>query len=93
MSFLGRAEQTGPEIEFAEPTPDDLEIPYTDTKLQSNETETSVKNILLAIYYAAKTSLKEQGVNILYITLERPCPASYQGKIVPGPCINTVVRK
>ena len=69
MSFLGRAEQMGPEIEFAEPTPDELEIAYTDTKLQTNETETSLQNKLLAIYYAAKTSLEEQGVNILYITL------------------------
>jgi superfamily I DNA and/or RNA helicase/very-short-patch-repair endonuclease len=69
MSFLGKAEQTGPEIEFTEPTPDELEIAYTDTKLQTNETEMSLQNKLLAVYYAAKTSLEEQGVNILYITL------------------------
>jgi very-short-patch-repair endonuclease len=69
LSFSGKAGEGGEEIEFAEPTADQLELSYTDTKLQTGETETSLQNKLLAIYYAARTSIEEQGVNILYITL------------------------
>jgi very-short-patch-repair endonuclease len=69
MSFLGKQQDITNPLEFSEPSVDDLQQSYTDTKLQTAETETSLQNKLLAIYYAARTSIEEQGVNILYITL------------------------
>jgi very-short-patch-repair endonuclease len=40
-----------------------------DTVLQTGETETSLQSRLLNTYYTARTSIEEQGVNILYIAL------------------------
>jgi very-short-patch-repair endonuclease/DNA polymerase III delta prime subunit len=48
--------------------PEQEEVVY-DTRLQTQETVTSLQNRLLNTYYAARTSLEEQGVNILFITL------------------------
>lgn len=42
---------------------------FTDTKLQTNETETNLQHRLLNTYYDARTSIEEQGVNILYLSL------------------------
>jgi very-short-patch-repair endonuclease len=42
---------------------------YTDNKLQTGELEASLQKRLLQTYYAAKTSIEEQGVNILYLAL------------------------
>ncbi|NIG54656.1 DUF3320 domain-containing protein [Chitinophaga sp. Cy-1792] len=42
---------------------------YTDTKLQTNENNATLQHKLLNTYYAARTNLEEQGVNILYISL------------------------
>jgi superfamily I DNA and/or RNA helicase/very-short-patch-repair endonuclease len=69
MSFLGKPDNNGNTLQFSDPTPDELHQTYIDTKLQTVETETTLQNKLLAIYYAARTSIEEQGVNILYITL------------------------
>ncbi|RYF96306.1 MAG: DUF4011 domain-containing protein, partial [Chitinophagaceae bacterium] len=69
MSFVGKGESNAQELQFTEPSPDELQLSYADTKLQTSETETSLQKKLLAIYYAARTSMEEQGVNILYITL------------------------
>jgi hypothetical protein len=71
MSFAGRpANENGlPEKAFAEWDADQLKQVYTDTKLQTNETENALQHKLLNTYYAARTSLEEQGVNTLYITL------------------------
>lgn len=71
MSFSGKPdkESGSPVLEFIEPTPDVLQQGYTDTKLQVNENETILQQKLLSIYYAARTSIEEQGINILYITL------------------------
>lgn len=41
----------------------------TDLRLQTNETETVLQRRLLQTYYAARTSMEEQGVNILYLAL------------------------
>ncbi len=46
-----------------------LKETYTNTKLQTSETESSLQTRLLNTYYAARTSIEEQGVNILYISL------------------------
>ncbi|RYZ62020.1 MAG: DUF4011 domain-containing protein, partial [Chitinophagaceae bacterium] len=69
MSFVGKREGNEQELEFTEPSAHELQLSYADTKLQTNETETSLQKKLLAIYYAARTSMEEQGVNILFITL------------------------
>ncbi|MBW8686117.1 DUF3320 domain-containing protein [Chitinophaga rhizophila] len=39
------------------------------TRLQTTETATALQDRLLNTYYAARTSLEEQGVNILFLTL------------------------
>lgn len=71
MSFLGRPmkDATAQELEFIEPTPDEIQEGYTDTKLQTAETENALQLKLLNTYYAARTSLEEQGVNTLFISL------------------------
>jgi very-short-patch-repair endonuclease/DNA polymerase III delta prime subunit len=42
---------------------------YTDTKLQTNETDDHLQRRLLNTYYDARTSIEEQGINILYLSL------------------------
>jgi very-short-patch-repair endonuclease len=42
---------------------------YRDTVLQTSETETALQSRLLNTYYTARTSIEEQGVNILYMAL------------------------
>jgi hypothetical protein len=71
MTFLGRAEKEGnaQEIPFAEQTEEEVLQAYTDTKLQTAETETALQQKLLNTYYAARTSLEEQGINTLYLSL------------------------
>ena len=71
MSFTGRSvrEEGEPEVSVPEPDEQELEEAYSDTRLQTNETETVLLKKLLDTYYAARTSLEEQGVNILYISL------------------------
>lgn len=70
MTFLGRPTKDGTsEIEFIEMEEIELQESYSDTKLQTNETELALQNKLLNTYYSARTSLEEQGVNILYISL------------------------
>jgi hypothetical protein len=51
--------------ELAQPT----EESYQDTKLQTSETEQKLQTRLLNTYYFARTSIEEQGVNILYLAL------------------------
>ncbi|WP_276485373.1 DUF3320 domain-containing protein [Paraflavitalea pollutisoli] len=41
----------------------------TDTKLQTNEPDLQLQRRLLNTYYDARTSIEEQGVNILYLSL------------------------
>ncbi|QHS61679.1 DUF3320 domain-containing protein [Chitinophaga agri] len=80
MTFLPKADvkekkavaeqETIPEIVPVEPVvlPEVEEVVY-DTRLQTAETATALQNRLLNTYYAARTSLEEQGVNILFLTL------------------------
>jgi very-short-patch-repair endonuclease/DNA polymerase III delta prime subunit len=42
---------------------------YTDTKLQTAEIDSSLQHKLLNTFYAARTSLEEQGINTLFLTL------------------------
>lgn len=71
MSFLGRPSKDGSQEEMAfaameEPVSEES---YSDNRLQTNETETALLRRLLNTYYAARTSIEEQGVNILYVSL------------------------
>ena len=79
MTFLPKTdvkEKKETATEFTEPVilpepvtlPEPEEIVY-DTRLQTTETPAALQNRLLNTYYAARTSLEEQGVNILFLTL------------------------
>src|ERR1700712_3402870 len=54
MTFLAASDATGN---------------FTDTKLQTDEEEAKLQSRLLNTYYFARTSVEEQGVNILYLAL------------------------
>ncbi len=71
MTFLAKPEksESPTELPFAEPDAAALQQAYTDTKLQTAETENALQHKLLNTYYAARTSIEEQGVNMLYISL------------------------
>ena len=45
------------------------ETKYQDTRLQTDEEEQKLQSRLLNTYYFARTSIEEQGVNILYLAL------------------------
>ena len=47
----------------------DTEDNYQDTRLQTGEDEEKLQSRLLNTYYFARTSIEEQGVNILYLAL------------------------
>lgn len=68
MSFLGRPDKKQDEeaVEYNEPVSKEA---YTDTRLQTNETQVNLHAKLLNTYYAARMSMEEQGVNILYLSL------------------------
>ncbi len=71
MSFIGRPskDDSALEIEFIELSESELEESYGDTKLLTNETDITLSRRLLNTYYSARTSIEEQGVNILYVSL------------------------
>ena len=46
-----------------------LDARFTDTYLQTALTSKQLQTRLLATYYAARTSIEEQGVNTLYLAL------------------------
>jgi very-short-patch-repair endonuclease len=71
MSFLGRPGKDD-ESDFAdlpELSEDELLDAYNDTRLQTNETEKKLQTKILNTFYFARTSIEEQGVNILYLSL------------------------
>lgn len=71
MTFLGRPGKDNDEelFELPELSEPQLQDAYNDTKLQTNETETKLQTKILNTYYFAKTSIEEQGVNMLYLAL------------------------
>lgn len=71
MSFLERPDQDAGQqnLLWEEPTTDTLQLASADTRLQTAESESSLQQKLLNTYYAARTSLEEQGVNTLFISL------------------------
>lgn len=71
MTFLGRPGKDDDEdvLELPALSEPELKDAYNDTRLQTNETEQKLQTKILNTYYFAKTSLEEQGVNILYLAL------------------------
>lgn len=71
MSFIGRPGKDNKEdlFDLPELTQPELDASYIDTKLQINETEQKLQAKILNTYYFARTSIEEQGINILYISL------------------------
>ena len=77
MTFLGIPEKksTQVQLEIMESDAEETELmqpteeSYHDTKLQTNESEQQLQTKLLNTYYFARTSIEEQGVNILYLAL------------------------
>ncbi|WP_462264683.1 DUF3320 domain-containing protein [Mucilaginibacter sp.] len=77
MTFLGIPEKksTQVQLEIMESDVEETELmqpteeSYHDTKLQTNESEQQLQTKLLNTYYFARTSIEEQGVNILYLAL------------------------
>ena len=71
MTFLGRPGKEDSEELFELPALSEPELQdgYNDTRLQTNETEQKLQSKILNTYYFAKTSIEEQGVNMLYLSL------------------------
>ena len=71
MTFLGRPGKEEDEtlFELPELTEPELQDAQNDTKLQTNEFEQKLQVKILNTYYFAKTSIEEQGVNMLYLAL------------------------
>lgn len=71
MTFLGRPgkDEDDELFELPELTEPEIQDAYNDTRLQTNETETKLQTKILNTYYFAKTSIEEQGVNMLYLAL------------------------
>lgn len=74
MTFLGRPGKKEMEEDEEMPelpplTEDELQEAYHDTRLQTNESEQKLQTKILNTYYAARTSLEEQGVNTLFLSL------------------------
>ncbi|MEA5405465.1 DUF3320 domain-containing protein [Arcicella sp. DC2W] len=71
MTFLGRPGKDDDDtiLDLPELSEPELQDAYNDTRLQTNETEQKLQTKILNTYYFAKTSIEEQGVNILYLSL------------------------
>ncbi len=71
MAFTGKAEKAeGSQVAlFNELSAEQQKSLQADLKLQTNESEKSLQTRLLNTYYAARTSIEEQGVNILFLAM------------------------
>ncbi|MCR8560073.1 DUF3320 domain-containing protein [Mucilaginibacter sp. BJC16-A38] len=71
MTFLGLPEKVGEEqgALFPELSQPEIMEAYQDTKLQTSEVDLKLQVKLLNTYYFSKTSIEEQGVNTLYLSL------------------------
>lgn len=71
MTFLARPGKDDDDaiLDLPELSEPELQDAYNDTRLQTNETELKLQTKILNTYYFAKTSIEEQGVNILYLSL------------------------
>src|ERR1700744_6569311 len=71
MTFLGLPDKPTAEqgALFAELSQPEQQEAYQDTKLQTDEVDQKLQIKLLNTYYFARTSIEEQGVNTLYLSL------------------------
>ncbi|RAJ33015.1 DUF3320 domain-containing protein [Pedobacter cryoconitis] len=77
MTFLGRpgkedSDEDGEEDELPELpalSEEELQDAQHDTRLQTNENEQKLQTKILNTYYFSRTSIEEQGINILYLAL------------------------
>lgn len=70
MTFLSKPGTDGDDTdEMPELSEEELEDAYNDTRLQTSEPEQKLQTKILNTYYFARTSIEEQGVNILYLSL------------------------
>lgn len=71
MTFLGcpGKDEEDELFELPELTEPEIQDAYNDTRLQTNEKESKLQTKILNTYYFAKTSIEEQGVNMLYLAL------------------------
>lgn len=72
MTFLGKPGKDEDQEEILDLpalTEPEQEDAWNDTHLQTNETEQKLQTKILNTYHFAKTSIEEQGVNILYLSL------------------------
>ncbi|WP_026770543.1 DUF3320 domain-containing protein [Asinibacterium sp. OR53] len=73
MGFGSRSTKKGEsgleELLIPELSQEELEDHYSDNKLQTNESDTSLQYKLLNTFYAANTFIEEQGVNALFLAL------------------------
>lgn len=71
MTFLGRPGKDDENEAFQLPPLSEPELAdaYNDTRLQTDESDQKLQSKILNTYYFARTSIEEQGVNILYISL------------------------
>ncbi|MDI6034703.1 DUF4011 domain-containing protein [Flavobacterium sp. LB2P84] len=71
MTFLGRPgkDEEDELFELPELTEPEVQDAYNDTRLQTNEKDSKLQTKILNTYYFAKTSIEEQGVNMLYLAL------------------------
>ncbi|MGB4401028.1 MAG: DUF4011 domain-containing protein, partial [Daejeonella sp.] len=71
MTFLGRPGKDDENETFQLPPLSEPELAdaHNDTRLQTDESDQKLQSKILNTYYFARTSIEEQGVNILYISL------------------------
>lgn len=70
MTFLSRpGKEDDDAVEMPQLSEEELEDAYNDTRLQTGDTEQKLQTKILNTYYFARTSIEEQGVNILYLSL------------------------
>ena len=71
MTFLARPGDEDDDKLFLQPeiTESEVQDAYNNTRLQTIDTEQNLQAKILNTYYFAKTSIEEQGVNILYLAL------------------------
>ncbi|BAV05968.1 AAA domain-containing protein [Filimonas lacunae] len=71
MTFTGRSgkDESSEVAELPALSEEAQQEAFYDTRLQTNEVEGKLQTKLLNTYYAARTSIEEQGVNILYMAL------------------------
>ena len=69
MSFLPATDPEDDKLMLVDDEAEKDPARYTDNKLQTSHTKSDLQKRLMATYRLARTSVEEQGVNILYLSL------------------------